>query len=133
MDRRVLTAVDLLEHLRADGFELAVNGGRLRIRPADRVTADLRESLAHHRTALLNILRPPRAYVTLKGGPTVPVEPVELALEFERRGIRLATDSDHQLVVPDHDGRLTEDDRASLQRWRHHLGAILEYQAPEIA
>ena len=48
----------------------------------------------------------------------------------EARGIRLATDVDHQLVVPK-DERLTADDLVNIQRWRAHLGAIVDYRAPE--
>ena len=76
-------------------------------------------------------LATPRGFVTLRHGLTVPVEALLLALDLEQRGISLATDDNHQLVVPV-DVRLTSDDRVAIQRWRYHLGAIVEYQAPEV-
>jgi hypothetical protein len=74
----------------------------------------------------------PRAFLTLTGGLTLPVEVIELVLNLERRGIPLVTDADHQFIIPN-DPTLTVTDRASIARWRHHLGAAVEYRAPEIA
>jgi hypothetical protein len=48
------------------------------------------------------------------------------------RGIPLATDADYRFIVPA-DARLTAADRAAIARWFHHLGAILEYRAPELS
>jgi hypothetical protein len=63
---------------------------------------------------------------------TLPVEAIELALDLERREIPLATDAAHQFIVPQ-DARLTAEDREGIARWRHHLGAIVEYRAPELS
>ena len=71
-------------------------------------------------------------FVTLKGGLTIPVPALQLALDLEAREIPLATDADHQFVVPD-DPRLTNEDRAAIHRWRLHLGAIVQYRVPEVA
>jgi len=73
----------------------------------------------------------PMEFVPLKGGLTIPVPALRLALDLEERGIPLATDTDHQFIVPD-DPRLTSADRAAIQRWKLHLGAIVEHQAPEL-
>lgn len=121
----------LLQHLRDEGFELAAQGNHLRIRPAERVTPELRTELAAHKPALLAALAPARVFVTLKDGPTLPAEAIELALDLERRGIRLRTDAAHQLVVPRHP-ELTQADYAAIARWRLHLAAIANYSAPII-
>jgi TubC N-terminal docking domain len=122
----------LLRQLQADGFELVVDGDRLRIRPAARVSPQLRDVLAKHKGELLAMLKPSRGFVTLRNGPTVPAEALLLALDLEQRSIPLATDADHQFISPK-DSRLTADDDAAIQRWRHHLGAIVEYRAPEVS
>jgi hypothetical protein len=96
------------------------------------MTPELRKALAEHKAALLDALVPATEFVSLKGGLTVPVAAVLLALDLERRGIPLATDSAHQFIVPT-DDRLTDEDHAGMARWRHHLGAIVEYRAPEVS
>jgi hypothetical protein len=129
------TAADvepLLDRLRTDGFDLEVYGGRLRVRPVSRITPALRAELDRAKPALMALLAPPRGFVTLKGGPTLPVEVIELAIALEERHIALRTDDNHEFIVPN-DPRLTATDRAAILRWRHHLGAIVEYVAPEIA
>ena len=79
MARSVTADVDdesapmLLQHLRSDGFELCVEGDRLRIRPAERLTPALRDALARRKPELLALLAPVREYVTLRGGLTVPL------------------------------------------------------------
>jgi hypothetical protein len=50
--------------------------------------------------------------------------------DLEARGIPLATDADQRFVVPKNE-RLTADDLVNMQRWRVHLGAIVDYRAPE--
>ena len=45
-----------------------------------------------HKPILIKLLAPSRSLVTLKGGLVLPVEAIELAIDLERRGIRLATD-----------------------------------------
>jgi len=80
----------------------------------------------------------PRGFVTLKPdvntsfAPILPVEAFELALELERRGIPLATDANHQFIVPQN-ARLTDTDYLAITRWRRHLAVIVEYRAPEVS
>ena len=69
--------------------------------------------------------------MTLKNGPTVPAAAIALAIDLEARGIPLATDPDHQFIVPT-DSRLTPADDAAIARWRSHLGALVDYRAPEV-
>lgn len=115
------------------GIRLEARGDRLHVEaPAGVVTPDLRDQLTQRKPALLARLAPPRGVITLKNGPTLPVEALELALDLERRGIPLATDANHQFVVPT-DPALSEADHAAIARWRHHLAAAVEYRAPEIA
>jgi hypothetical protein len=131
----VLTLDDapaLLKQLRTEGFELKAEGDALLVRPTDRLTPALREQLTRLKVALLALLRPSRRYVTLANGPTLPAEALELALDLECRGIPLHTDANHQFVMPD-DERLTDGDRRAIERWRPHLSAAIEYEAPEIA
>jgi hypothetical protein len=64
-------------------------------------------------------------------GPTLPAEVVRLALDLERRGVPLRTDQEHRFMVPT-DPRLTAANRQAIQRWKHHLGAVVEYQVPEL-
>jgi hypothetical protein len=124
------TACPLLDRLQADGFQLQTFGDRLRIRPAERVTPSLRDEITRHRAEILLALQP--RFVFLKGGLTVARAALLLALDLEERGIELRTDADRQFIVPD-DPRLTAADRAAIERWRHHLGAIVEYEPPEVA
>lgn len=123
------SAPSLLQQLRRDGIELAAPGGRLRIWPAARVTPELREVLAQHTAALVALLQPATEFVTLKGGLTIPVLALQLALDLESRGFPLKTDDNHAFIVFD-DPRLTARDRVAIDRWRLHLGAIVEYQPP---
>jgi len=128
-----MTLEALLSETARLGIRLEARGDRLHVEaPAGVVTPTLREALVKQKPALLSRLAPPRAFITLKNGPTLPVEAIELTLDLERRGIPLATDSDHQFIVPNHP-RLSEADRAAISRWRHHLGAAVEYRAPEVA
>jgi len=48
----------LLQQLRRDGFQLCVDGDRLRIRPAERLTPALRDALARCKPELLALLAP---------------------------------------------------------------------------
>jgi len=52
-----------------------------------------------HKPALLARLASPRAFVTLMNGPTLPVEAIEVALEFERRGFRMTLDAAEQFAI----------------------------------
>jgi hypothetical protein len=66
-------------------------------------------------------------FVLLKGGLTLPVAVVRLALTFEERGITLRVDGDSLLVGPRE--RLTDADRELIRRWKLHLLALLAYDA----
>ena len=70
-------------------------------------------------------------YVVLRGGLTVPVAPVLVLLDLERRGFGLERDGDSILVRPY--SRLTDHDRAALSAWRPFVLALLDYTAPEVA
>jgi hypothetical protein len=125
-----VTARELLAVVRAADIRLEARGDRLVFdAPHGALTPALRTALVEQKPALLAWLAPV-AFVTLKGGLTIPVPALRLALDLEARGIPLATDADHQFVVPK-DGRLTAEDLVNIQRWRAHLGAIVDYGAPE--
>ena len=69
-------------------------------------------------------------------GQTVTLAPALLALDLERRGFALHLDADHQVGIQRTKDtaeltELTEDDRAAIDRWRLHLGALVGYQPPE--
>ena len=68
-------------------------------------------------------------YVQLRGGLVVPVAPIALLLDLESRGLTLSRDGDDLLISPP--GRLTDDDRAALRRWKCHVLALMDYQVPE--
>jgi hypothetical protein len=70
------------------------------------------------------------AFVVLKGGLTLPLEALRLALALEDRGATFAVDGE-DLIVDGPPGFLSEDDRAAIRRWRLHLKAIATYQPPE--
>jgi hypothetical protein len=67
-------------------------------------------------------------FVTLRGGLTLPLGAVQLALDLEQRGLHLRREDGDVLFVGPRE-RLTDDDRAGLRRWKRHLLAILEYDA----
>ena len=73
----------------------------------------------------------PLQFVTVTGGLTLPLPAINLAVDLEFRGIVLAVDEAHELVVPD-DPRLTAADRAAIHRWRRHLVAILLTPCPAV-
>ena len=133
-----MTAHELLSAARRAGVDIRPDGEHLRVRPADRLTPSLRAALIARKADVLAALRPPRAFVTLRPdartglAPVLPVEAILVALDLEARGILLRTDADHQLIVPA-DAPLTAADRAAVARWRHHLAAIVEYEAPRCA
>ena len=125
-----MTARELLAVVRAADIRLEARGDRLVFdAPHGALTPELRAALAEQKLALLAWLAPVE-FVTLKGGLTIPVPALRLALDLEARGIPLATDADHQFVVPK-DERLTVEDLVNIQQWRAHLGAIVDYRAPE--
>jgi TubC N-terminal docking domain len=125
-----MTLAELLTVVRAADIRLEARGDRLVFdAPHGALTPELRAALVQQKAALLMQLAPVE-YVTLKGGLTIPVPALRLALDLEARGIPLATDADHRFIVPK-DERLTADDLVNMQRWRAHLGAIVDYRAPE--
>jgi hypothetical protein len=67
-------------------------------------------------------------YVVLKGGLAVPVEPLRLLLDLERRNFTLERD-DEALVVEPGD-LLTEDECRLIRRWKLHLLALIDYVPP---
>jgi hypothetical protein len=68
-------------------------------------------------------------YVWLKGGLVVPVEPLILLLELERRGFRLSHRGDHLWICPA--SQLTDGDRVALRRWKPHVLLLIDHQPPE--
>jgi hypothetical protein len=125
-----MTLAELLTVVSAADIRLEARGDRLLFdAPHGALTPELRSALVQQKAALLTLLAPVE-FVTLKGGLTIPVPALRLALDLEARGIPLATDADLQFVVPK-DERLTADDLVNIQRWRAHLGAIVDYRAPE--
>ena len=112
------------------GVVLEARGDKLHVvAPRGVVTPELRDALACHKPALLDRLQPAAQYVALRGGLTVPKAALLLVLDLERRGFRLSLDTDQQFHIEPAAG-LTEADRAAIHRWRLHLGAIVQYQAP---
>jgi hypothetical protein len=69
-------------------------------------------------------------YLSLRGGLTVPLPAVLLALSLEERGFELALDADRQVLIEPtrRSGPLTDIQRAAIVRRRLHLGAIVEYR-----
>jgi hypothetical protein len=68
-------------------------------------------------------------YLCLRGGLWVPIAPVVLLLDLERRGFQVELKDDDQVSVRPF-SKLTDDDKASLRRWRRHVRALLAYQPP---
>jgi hypothetical protein len=60
--------------------------------------------------------------VVLRGGLSIPLAAVLLALDLEARGFRVTADGDGLIVRPG--SRLTADDRARIQRHRDALIAL---------
>lgn len=69
-------------------------------------------------------------YVSLRGGLTVPLEPMLLLLEMEARGLEVSRAGDDILVRPS--GQLTDADRVALRRWKAHVLALVDYPSPEV-
>jgi hypothetical protein len=67
-------------------------------------------------------------YVMLHGGLCIPVEPVLLLLDLEARGFSVTQDGDLLVVCPGK--RLTDADCTAVQRWKQHLLALINYEAP---
>ena len=69
-------------------------------------------------------------YVLLGNGFALPLEPLQLAWELHDRGLHLSREGSDTLVVQPHQS-LTLEDRERIRRWKPHLLALLDYQAPE--
>ena len=67
-------------------------------------------------------------YVHLRGGLTVPVAPLLLVFRLQERGFSLTPDGDALIVQPYE--RLTRTDCDQIRRWKRHLLALLNYEAP---
>ena len=67
-------------------------------------------------------------FVTFLGGPTLPREAVELAIDLDLRGVSLIA-SGHQLAVSPRE-RLTEADVVAIRRWKLQLLALVVYAPP---
>ena len=117
-----------LQQLRDQGFELAVEGDRLRIRPADRVTPELRAALAQRKDELLALLAPGEEYLMLRDGLALPLPALRLMWNLEERGFGfdISLDTSEQVIV-EPAAVLTERDRVALYRWRRHVAAIVNY------
>jgi hypothetical protein len=106
-----------------------VQGDRLIVdAPTGALTPELRSELARHKPALLTLLRPVTAFITLRHGPTLPADAIRLAIDLEARGFRMSLDA-HQQFQIEPAAQLTDEDRAAVARWRLHLGAIVGYDA----
>jgi hypothetical protein len=68
-------------------------------------------------------------YVILPG-LCLPVEPVELGLELERRGFTLRREGEDTLSVQPHQ-QLTREDCRRIRQWKQHLLAIVDYAAAQ--
>jgi hypothetical protein len=51
-----VTAAELLSDLRAEGFALRADAGKLLVQPASRLTVDLRSQIARHKGELLELV-----------------------------------------------------------------------------
>jgi hypothetical protein len=122
-----MTTAEILTFAQTHDVVLEVQGDRLVVdAPMGAVTPELRAELVRHKAALVALLG--RAFVTLKNGPTLPLPAIALAVDLERRGIRLSLDSSGQVAIAP-TAALTDIDRVSISRWRLHLGAIVAYVA----
>lgn len=65
-------------------------------------------------------------FVTLRTGPVVPVAALRLAWRLEEAGFRFGLTEQGELWVAPF-ARLSDDDRAELHRWKHHLCALLHH------
>lgn len=68
-------------------------------------------------------------YVLLRGGFAVPIAPVLLVLDLERKGFRLERDGGDIIVSPF--SKLSDEDRQQLKLWKCHVLALIDYEAPE--
>lgn len=71
-------------------------------------------------------------YVLLPGGLALPIAPLLLALDLERRGFTVMREGADVLSVQPFQ-RLTPEDCSLIRRWKQHLLALCDYKAPEVA
>lgn len=132
-----MTADELLTLAERWGIRLEPRGDKLHVDgPAGAVTAELRDELARLKPALMDALATSHRYVTLQPDAvtgarlTLPVEPIQLAIDLERRGFRQWIAHGAYQIEPT--AGLSETDRARITRWRLHLAAIVGYEPPEV-
>ena len=70
-------------------------------------------------------------WIDLAGGLVVPAEPLRLVFNLQAQGFELSVDG-HDLVVRPRSG-LSPEDCQLLRRWKLHILAILNYEAPRCA
>ena len=122
----------LLDQARAAGLILRPDGDTIRVRPADRLTPELRAVLMAHKPALLALLyaeaRDDLAEtITLRGGVVVTLRALRLGWELEAHGRVLSAD-DGRLHIRPSDG-LTPLDRDRIERHYHELLMLASYDA----
>ena len=122
----------LLDKARAAGLILKPDGDTLRVRPADRLTPDLRAVLMAHKSALLALLRAEvrndlAECITLRGGVVVSLRALRLGWQLEARGIVLSAREGRLCIAPE-DG-LTAVDRDRIERHRNELLTLAAYDA----
>lgn len=69
-------------------------------------------------------------FVSLRGGCTIPVEPLIVIFDLQERGFTL-TPEGHALVVQPHQ-RLTPEDCRRITQWKQHILSLLTYEPPEV-
>ena len=74
----------------------------------------------------------PADFVELRGGLILPTAAIDLALDLEWRGIRLGV-GPHGTLLAEPGCLITDDDRASIRRWKWHLLAITTYNSEGVA
>jgi hypothetical protein len=127
-----MTAHEILIFAQQAGIALEARGDRLHVEaPAGTVTPELKDALVRRKVELLAVLAPVTDYVMLRGGLTLPLPALQLAWDLETRGFRVTLDAVHYVSVEPAEA-LTDRDRAAIHRWRAHLAAIVDYQAPEV-
>ena len=70
-------------------------------------------------------------FVQLACGLVVPAEPLMLLLDLEARGFALTRDGDDILIRPF--SQLTPEDCRQVRKWKRHVLAVLDYEAPTCA
>jgi hypothetical protein len=69
-------------------------------------------------------------FVELRGGLIIPAEPLLLVFDLQARGFQL-TPTDGDITIRPW-SRLTAENTRQLRRWKQHVLAILDYEAPII-